>query len=315
MGRRADVITSNMSAPGVQDAAPVACDKAPVVEDSIAVVMAPCADTIHTALLAPHPEFKIAQTKKGCFQECCGCDANSQFKFMIAGQHVGMLDETSGCCVRLCCGSNRWWNTRLVMGQDKDSEKVNNLLPAVLEFSRPFRCRAASMKCCCYQEVIATDSNKKLLGGIKEQFWCCVPKFTVYGADLNPVYDLHQPTCCGGQCVDCCAEGCCNCRIPFYLYPSGGGDDSALIATNAALGHGVDPKNGPPKAQICKIWAGLGKELFTDADTFEVKCPDDATPDDKAILLAATLLINQISFEKKTSSCCTITELIVDIVD
>ena len=55
-------------------------------------------------------EFLVTQTTKGWFQvsleptmrvscfrmnhwiqECCGCDANSQFKFVINGEHVGMV--------------------------------------------------------------------------------------------------------------------------------------------------------------------------------------------------------------------------------
>jgi len=184
----------------------------------------------------------------------------------------------------------------MVMGNNTDSEGVNNKLPAVLNFDRPFRCKQQPCKCCCFQEVIASDGAGKIIGGVKEQCWCCVPKFTVYGADQQPKYDLHQPTCCGGQCVNFCAEGCCNCRIPFYIYPPGGGDDSTLLATNASCAEGVTP---PAKAQICKIFGGLATELFTDADTFELKAPDDSTPDNKAALIASTLMINQIFFESQ----------------
>ena len=57
-------------------------------------------------------------------------------------------------------------------------------------------------------------------------------------------------------------------------------------------------ENEVPKAQICTIWTGLKLELFTDADTFEVRCPDNSDVPDKARMIAATLLINQLYFER-----------------
>jgi len=244
----------------------------------------------YSGLMNLSQEFLIAQTRKGCFQECCGCEANSQFKFYVNGQHTAMIEEQSSCMMRFCCGNARPWQTKMALGQSDD---LTNLA-SIVNFERPFRCKAGPCKCCCFQEVKTTDPSGALLGGIKEQFWCCVPKFTVYGPDQQPVYDVHQPTCCGGQCINLCAEGCCNCRIPFYFYPHGGADDQVLVATNATCAEGVDP---PAKAQVCKIWRGLGTELFTDADSFELKAPDAADASTKANLIGVTLLLNQIFFE------------------
>lgn len=56
---------------------------------------------------------------------------------------------------------------------------------------------------------------------------------------------------------------------------------------------------GVPDAQITKIWSGLGAELFSDADTFELKAPDGADPGAKARLIGATLLVNQVFFESQ----------------
>jgi len=246
-------------------------------------------------------EFLVTQTTKGWFQECCGCDANSQFKFVINGEHVGMIDERSSCCNRFCCGNNRWWYTRMVAGTNKDSEE-NDKLPALLNFYRPYRCVKGPCKCCCYQEVLTMDGAGNFLGGVKEQFWCCVPKFTVMNEKQEAVYDIHQPTCCGGQCVNCCAEGCCNCRIPFYMYPPGGDDESMLNASGATKAE--DAKGEVARAQICKIWykndflKGLATELFTDADKFEMKAPDGADHQMKAVLVGTTLMINQVFFER-----------------
>merc|ERR1712086_1119880 len=40
----------------------------------------------YVPLLDSAQEFRICQTKKGCLQECCGCEANSQFKFKIRNE-------------------------------------------------------------------------------------------------------------------------------------------------------------------------------------------------------------------------------------
>ena len=84
------------------------------------------------------------------------------------------------------------------------------------------------------------------------------------------------------MCVDCCAEGCCSCRFPFYLFPPGskGTKDEQV-------------------GSIVKIWTGLSKELFTDADNFEVKFPVNADAESKARLIGATFFINQLFFENQ----------------
>merc|ERR1712178_524147 len=73
---------------------------------------APVAAT-YDALLNQAPEFKIAQTRKGCIQELFGCDANSQFKFIVNNAHLAMIDEESSFCIRLCCKSARPWETKM----------------------------------------------------------------------------------------------------------------------------------------------------------------------------------------------------------
>merc|ERR1711861_75158 len=94
-------------------------------------------------LLEPHYEFKIAQTRKGCLQELLGCEANSQFNFIINGAHVGMIDEETSCMMRFCCGNDRPWTTKL-RASGASSEG-----PVVLSYVRPFRCKTDNCKCCC----------------------------------------------------------------------------------------------------------------------------------------------------------------------
>lgn len=189
---------------------------------------------------------------------------------------------------------------------------------AMAGFQRPCRCHSGPCKCCCLQEVKAEiipgdpdmatakygtaelkgkhfqAGEGKAVGGIRENFYCCVPTYEVYKADSSVEYDLHMPTCCGGCMINPCAQGCCNCRVPFYLYEPGSGTeiDAAGNCSGSSL------VGGHPKAQITKLWTGLGQELFTDADTFEVKCPEAADVETKVRLIGATLLLNQLYFER-----------------
>jgi len=241
------------------------------------------------AMLNETDEFRISQTRKGCIQEMMGCEANSEFKFIIGDAQRAIIEEQSTCMMRFCCGNDRPWTTKMVLGTD-----ING--PTFLSFERPFRCHAGGLKCCCYQQVEVTDAAGSNLGGLIEKCWYCVPNWSVYKQDITDVeYDLHMPTCMGGMCVNVCAQGLCNCRIPFYFYAPGGDEESAVLAEKCTPVPGME--NEVPKAQICKIFSGLTTEIFTDADTFEVKCPTGAPADTKARLIGATLLLNQIYFE------------------
>jgi len=267
-----------------------------------------CTAAIDFSQFFPGSQFRVAQTRKGCFQELCGCDANEEFKFIVDGKHTAMIAEHSTCCMRFCCGGNRPWTTDMYVPEVPGSQPVvpanvdNGEAPkGVLTFTRPFRCNMGNCKCCCYQQVMV-DHYGQPLGGVIETCWYCVPNFHTYkGVDgQDPEYQIHMPTCCGGMCVNVCAEGCCNCRIPFYMYPIGGGDDDSLDC-DASVPKTHDKQEGATKAQICKIWNGLGNELFTDADTFEVLVPQQSANDasSKARLIASTLIINQLFFERQ----------------
>jgi len=48
--------------------------------------------------------------------------------------------------------------------------------------------------------------------------------------------------------------------------------------------------------RIQKQWSGLLKEMFTDADNFGVEFPQSATSQEKALLLAATFIIDYLFF-------------------
>lgn len=112
-----------------------------------------------------------------------------------------------------------------------------------------------------------------------------VPSFKVTDGSDQPLYLIHPPLCCGGVCVNCCAEGnpcgkgCC--KQSFRVY-------------NADIGNqGGDEFEGV----ILKKPKSLMTEVFTDANAFEVTFPTTASADQKGILTGAAIFINSIYYE------------------
>ncbi|NQU42918.1 scramblase [bacterium] len=61
-------------------------------------------------------------------------------------------------------------------------------------------------------------------------------------------------------------------------------------------------ENETEVGRISKKWSGLGKEFFTDADTFSVTFPDNLDLQRKCTLLGAVFLIDFAHFERKRSN-------------
>lgn len=225
--------------------------------------------------LATYQNLLIKQTRKGCFQELFGCEANTEFKIATMenkGADMFYALEDTSCLMRFICRGNRPFSLKMTHGLDGSGQEL-----AV--FDRPFRCPLGSLKCCCYQKITATAKGVEI-GEVSETCWCFVPTFAVRDASNQEQYKISMPRCCGGMCVDICAEGCCKCRVPFYLFKPG------------------DPMNkGNEVGKIVKIWGGFGKEFLTDADTFETEFPADADADTKLRIVGGVFLINQLYFE------------------
>ncbi len=56
---------------------------------------------------------------------------------------------------------------------------------------------------------------------------------------------------------------------------------------------------GAEVGQISKKWSGLDREMFTDADTFGVQFDPNMPPNHRALVLAATFLIDFLYFEDR----------------
>lgn len=120
---------------------------------------------------------------------------------------------------------------------------------------------------------------------------CFVPKYDILDASGNRIYHLRPNTCIAGLCPECRCDGekgkCC--RIPFIIR-----DPSTLkpIPSGATL----DGK--PVDAMVDTLWAGWKNECCSQRNAYHVTFPKDISPEQKAILMGSTILVDVTVFEQ-----------------
>ena len=192
-----------------------------------------------------------------------------------------LYNTESSCFQRTCCKNNRAMKQTVWVGQNESAMTAANNLPVVMG-QKGLTCGVAACSCCFNPYLDLFSGQNEPMGKVTVPFFFCIPAYKVFNDQNVQEYDIHMPTCCGGMCVNCCAQGCCNCKIPFYIYRP----------------DQTDRGKGQEIGNIIKQWRGLGTEMFTDADTFTIDFPKDANTDQKARLLGATFLLNMMEFEK-----------------
>merc|ERR1712039_658044 len=185
--------------------------------------------------------------------------------------------EESTCCWRYLCKSNRPYEQTMWLGTKE------NLGGVVMKMTRP--CACPMQPCCCcssppfMQTIDFKMGDDSPLGQGSVPCFTCVPSIMLTDATGAPEFNIQMPTCCGGLCVNCMAEGCCNCKVPFYIYLPG-----------------TPPTDGNQVGKIVKHWRGLGSEIFTDATSFQVEFPLNSSVETKARLMGITYFVNILFF-------------------
>jgi len=108
-------------------------------------------------------------------------------------------------------------------------------------------------------EIEVYNENKQLIGFVKKKFWSLRRTFFVYDLDNREI-----------------------CKIVGPLFK---------VWTFKIM------KNDKEVGRISKKWSGMGKEMFSDADTFNVQFPQNFSDEEKKIFLGTTFLIDLIYFE------------------
>lgn len=254
----------------------------PVMEPGVQMQLGKTTTTTPPALplemLRDHKELLVRQTLKGCMQELCGCEALNEFEIFPTKeaakksrdtQFMYSLEESSFCCRYLCKSSRSF--TQTVWSGTKDAKGS-----VIMTMSKPLDCGVTPC-CCILNPVMTFHDGSADFGKATLPCFLCLPGIKVYDAAGTLQYNVVQPSCCGGLCVNVCAEGFCNCKVPWYVYT---------------------PGETKEVGKIVKMSRGL-KSVFSDAASFHVTYPEAADPTTKARLLGTTFLINMLFFESQ----------------
>jgi hypothetical protein len=116
-------------------------------------------------------------------------------------------------------------------------------------------------------------TNQKI-GRVVEPFKCCDPTFQIFNCAEQQKYNIIANCCqCGLFCKKCA-------ETKFDIFSNFSNNEGST-----------------PAGSITKKFSGLIQELFTDADNFEIFFPEDATPEDKLMIIGTTLMIDYRHFE------------------
>ncbi|XP_049542600.1 phospholipid scramblase 1-like [Anopheles darlingi] len=135
---------------------------------------------------------------------------------------------------------------------------------AVLYISRPWRCQSCWFPCC--MQKLAVTASTGNVGYVVQDWSFWTSDISIKNQNDETVLKIVGPWL---TFATCCSDSVFK-----------------ILATD-----------GTQIGQINKKWSGLCKELFTDADNFNITFPIDLDVRVKATLLAALLLIDYMYFE------------------
>jgi len=248
----------------------------------------------------------VKQTARGCFQECMGCEAKSEYKisamdhqYMETGgilkegatsqtDEMYVLEESS-FFMRCCWRDGRPMKVNVTAGSEAGGDPIISYekpCGCPVSFSIPIDNSEIDCPCCCFlPEMSSTIDGSEVKSKYVCDQYCCVSKF-MYSEDGKDVYLVQPDTCCGGCCPTCrCSRG--KPMIPYFFHDP---------ETKARIDDGKSEDTQP---QIRKVWAGFKKECCTTADTFAVFFPQGSDTKRKAGLLGLTFLIDFTIFERQ----------------
>ena len=179
--------------------------------------------------------------------------------------------EKSGWCMRHCCTSTR-------RGFDMDISYIasgNPMDPIATDYAVAYK--SCNLACCCLcrpELELSLKEGNRPIGRVRYVCTLCDPTFYAYNSEDTLRY-IVSASCC--QCGLMCSNNFCGkfseCLFDIYG-PDGDGAIGKILKQSASP-----------------------EEMVTDADSYEVNFPSNATPEDKLLLTTLGLLIDYQYFE------------------
>ena len=219
-------------------------------------------------LIRQQPEF---------FEAITGCESPNRYHvFGESPQGLKYLfkcAEKSGCCMRYFCPSNfREFDMEIChvlnVGQQMSKNFAN--------IYKPFRCTCF---CCNRPEIhLSLGEEKTLVGKIVHQFTCC-----------DPLFDIER----NGEIKYSVHADCCQCGLLCSKNIFGKFSDASFEI--------LDNQTKTQVGSITKMSAQSYSEMVTDADSYKIGFPPQASPEEKLLLIALGLMIDYQFFESDSS--------------
>lgn len=189
-------------------------------------------------------------------------------------------DEASGCC-RTCCAQCHPYTMQVTEQATLDTSELVH--PELLTIHVP-----CPSLICCMMEASFTSGGQAL--GSAKEIPCssCVPSFRVYDSSGEPLYLLRPPTCCCGQCMNCCsqADGNACCKPSFQVSPTG----QPHAGGPRIFGDAIGKIYQEPKSGVSAVYGPL------DPLDVQVIFPNSSTPEQKAMLVGTGIFLNYLFF-------------------
>ena len=114
-----------------------------------------------------------------------------------------------------------------------------------------------------------------------------VPKYDVTNSQGETIYRISPDTCLMGMCIRCRKDGskgkCC--RVPFIIR------DPHTLAP-------IPTRGNESIAQADALWTGWANECCMNKNAYHLAFPQDATAEEKLILIGSAVLIDTTIFEQ-----------------
>eukprot|EP00828_Plagiopyla_frontata_P040904 TRINITY_DN5673_c0_g1_i4.p1 TRINITY_DN5673_c0_g1~~TRINITY_DN5673_c0_g1_i4.p1 ORF type:complete len:366 (-),score=59.20 TRINITY_DN5673_c0_g1_i4:42-1139(-) len=210
-----------------------------------------------------------------------GCEIENKYTVFAANSSGEKLKkvpifkakEKSGCLERNCLAGN-CRPFKVKVEHDAEGPSSNDGQHA-FRFNREYE-----LTCCCLNrpnmEVFLTENNQDTyLGKVNWPFNCCSMELEVFDAQKTHIYNIYGDIC---QLGVWCRFPCESCqRIEFSVR---------------------DPNTKQELSQLVKKSQGCIKAAISDADNFSLVFPKGIEPAKKALLMAATIMLDFSYFEE-----------------
>lgn len=160
-----------------------------------------------------------------------------------------------------CCSRNCFGSLRPF-----DMKIMDNAKNEMIHLYRPLACDGCCFPC-SRQSMEVSCPPGTVIGSLEKEWSILTPKFLVKDASGQTVLKIEGPLCTMAMCG----------TVEFEVLSADGSTQVGKISKN---------------------WSGIGREMFTDADTFGISFPMDLDVKIKAVLLGAVFLIDYLYFER-----------------